>query len=1443
MSDPFSDLMSRAGAAGRTLQDAYKSSVQPELQQVGGDLFSGLGGILTNLQRPAGALRAGLTGNNPISGFEHPDNYRFYQPTDSAPQRILGGALEGALDPINLIGAKWMSPLGKDAPFLTRFATEAAINAGANVAAESVSTMLPDNTPPWLRTLAPVGAALAAGAFGAGQASRLGGSLERIRPSMFNDAVEGIAPAADDVTSALRQSLDQPNILHTNPSAVLADITTPDTMAGGMQATMRAQEANVRLASLDTLGPQLARDTLNGATTGVVPEVATDFALDANSLMSERYRTLQGSFAANSVQYMAETEALAKMTPMVKAKFTPTWMARVVNGMVNRDPEAANAARVGHNYIMGQQTPVAMVMHDMDTFVKSELGDVGEKVSLRVDAPNDVRQAFLKAQEGQYGNAAIGIIAEHPQAFNLTDNQLAKMRDLQFLTDYDARLSQQFGVDTSFLYKGFNEAIDDARKAGNATEVGRLQALKAGGATTSDVKRVENYARHMTTLLGPDGKELSQEVFPRFLGSERSFQQHRMFDSWVDVMNSAADRNQFVDRVTGAMRAAAADGDTEEVQRLQDLIQSGIQVGVRRASFAESVGERLGQSARQRGESLAMRTVKENGGDIRAEEELKSLLNASRIPDWLRIPAETAGFIRSMQLRADVSLFGVQIWGATAMGRGLRGGIEGNYSNFLKTIGTEDGWARYRMVNAAKMNNWVLHDLALNESVLELPDDLNLMKRRANFGERNIGGTLTAPTNNIAARGANSLINGFEGSMDYMDKVQFSRMATAWKLDMADHTLGLLKAARDGNMGFGEMLTHPSLAMARIGGTFAGQTDDQLMRAASSFSNNLFGGLNATAQGRTAVQNLVESVFMLTPGFTRGTVSIGLQAANLAKWTPEAALARDFAVRGTLMAGMMVKGLTYALNGYDKNGRLKEANVTDPSKADWMTIPLPNGTTIAPLSRWRGTGKIVGETVEKLLRMEPIEAGQTFGADALRWATYRQSGLVTDILGDPVGDVFRAWGPKDELGQPTMGNAGNGFTRDQGLLNLITNPSGDPAGQIGQMAMNNLPVAAGAGAQVAMQGGSPTDVGIALGAELLGQGQRTPTKMERSVRAAGGSVAAELGIDEETIKNAIISGQNPLYLKDENGKFLLTSAQRSDGVQRVAAATGLSEDIVRNGGRATTAQRQEIMDGIKTSQLDNYFAGLDNANKQYGDAMKQAQDAVDRGMPPGQVSKFISDARTKRSAAKGAVEQLNPAAIAFLRSDAQSGKANAKDALNSAIAADAYSKDFFDPETLSFDFNARDQHYADLRVKYGQAFDDWLKVSDAKKTPLERSRDHAFERLGTYFRVGDDIWGRMTGGALGETEKDFDRQMTAQLAQGGVSDPGMQQYVLSHLKANMKPIVAAHSATTKVRNLMRASDPVLEQDVTTWLGAQPIALKKLSRVDRGLVNSLLVQAD
>jgi hypothetical protein len=1676
MPSPYERIM-QAGGGGNALREGYKASNPPSIDSSdGGGAWGTLTSLLGHLDRPAGALRAGITGRNPVEGFKNPSQYGLVDPNDPPLLRALGVIGEAYADPLNIIGAKYMSHMPKGTGFGTRFAAEGAVNLAARASSTGAASMIPDTAPDWLQALGPLAAGLAGagtavgatrgmatpqfkagasrfavdetGSINLGRAgdpfeegfTKLGltesaarggtnalsgrswvlpsgkeyslGEWNKGAPTLFHDEVaKNAGTTRDDLLKAgavrkaspgsyevenlsnptarkllidtINKDLDEIRAPSTkylqnfHPDRITVDLSndpngrsiefpipapgkkfslpgvpaapsrvqefrnrTPGDEMRFYEQDMRAArarfnatqaqkaagnyasnyedeiknwqqviaadptnaEAQMRLveaqnaqysaqhptaalaaqsmsmgeipperalqaASADDISVAIRNAAINGGSTGVIPQMNQQYILDQADMLDEIYKAAAGAHAVASVDMAAD---LAKNLPeTTKRSFGPNWLWRVVDGKTNRSPLAYGQAIAGHNYVQGQKLPIAIIRDEIDTFVEKEFGQLGEKISMKPDAPSQVRQAFTNAQTGEYGNAAIGIVAEHPQYFNLSDNQQMFMRALQRSLEYDVFLSEKFGVDVSFMYEPVGKALVAARKAGNAGEVARLEAVKTAGGTVSGVKRVSNYARHMTDLLGPDMKPLTAENYPRFLGSEKSFQQHRLLDSWVDVMDSASDYGNFQKRIQSAVRTAIAGGDLDEAERLQDLLRGGVRVGVRRGSFADSVTERLAQSARQRGEMLAMNNLKKYGGNIRDEDELKSLLNAAKIPDWLRIPAEAAGLIRGMQLRADFSILGVQAWGAQIMGKGLAGGLEGSINDWMKAVGTDEGWARYRMANAARMSDAVRHNLVLNENLLELPADLDLMKRKYSPHRDFFAGTLTrkgGETPGIAQFGR--MINAYEGMTGYLDKVQFGRMASSWKLDTYDHTLGLMQAARDGHLSFRQMLTHPSLGLASLGKSWKELSDDDLKTAAASFSNNLFGGLNSAAQGRSTIHNLIESVFVLTPGFTRGTVSIGLQAANLAKWTPENVLARDFAIRGTALAAGMVKVFQSALNG-TSDGTTHEANISDPSRSDWMTIVLPDGKTIRPLARWRGPAKIVGAagntlvtgitegmrvgmTIDQLLKAGPLEASQQFSQDALRWATYRQSGLVTGVFGDPVGDVARGISPLNELGEPQWDNAGNQFAKDKGALNILTNPTGDVGQQMIDFGTGLLaPVALKAGGEVAAdafrEGSGFTasalkDTMFALGLELLGSGETVPTRAERAVRQTGAEIVLDYGLPEDLVQLAVIEGKNPIMLKDANGQFLLTGDQRRDATQRVAAATGLSEDVVRQNGRLNASQRKEVLSGIQSAQLDNFFAGMDYANGEYATAMTQAQDAYDRGMPASQLSRFISEARKARAASKATTEKVNPAALGFLQSPDQMSKANSFDQLMKSISAEVYSKEFFDPDTLQFDFESRDQWYAEMRSKYGGAFAQWEQHQDRFKTPLEKDRDEAFDRLGTYFRVEDEIWQKFTGGQLGDTELDFDRQMTDQLTASGVTDPGMRNYLLSQIKQQIKPISLSHSTTTKVRQMMRMADPTLERDVTKWLGAQPIQTKRIAGA-AGLINALKTIAD
>ena len=1163
-------------------------------------------------------------------------------------------------------------------------------------------------------------------------------------------------------------------------------------------------EALAAFVGADERAVELRAAVLRAAQTGQPPvTINAQAAIEDATGIGEFYRKLSGDTAENTLA-RAEAIRVSALPDSVKADLAPSWGTRIANTVSNNPTVARRSASVGYNYIGAQKHAISVVHNDVNTFVKNELGPKGEMVSLSPSAPDHVKASFLGWQKYGYENGWVGTIKEFPEHFNLTPSQRQYFADLKSLERADVDLDDLVGADTSALHN-------------------------ADGAL-----RVENYSRHMVEMLDPAGKPLSTEMRTMHLGADRSYQKNRMFDSWADIWAAASEENNasFHAQIQKAIASEMRDGNADEVTRLQNLLQSGIRIGVRRASFADSIVERLSQSAKRRGETIAMNTLRKSGGDITAEGELNSLLSAGRISDALKIPAEAAGLLRSFQLRLDASYALIQGWGAIAMGRGLKGGMH-SYAEAFNTFRSDEGWAKYSLLHADEMARERLSGLELSDSIPELAEDLDILKRKFMpkskwlRGIEQGPGTITTPGKKIA-------LDYFQNGMNAIDDIQFGRMAVAYKRDMFHHTFDLMKAARDGNMGILEMLGHPSLALSQTFGSFKNFDDEALRQASASFSNNLFGGLNRVAKGRTVSQNLLESVIALTPGFTRGTISLGLQAGNLAKWTPEYALARDFAVRGTLLAGVGVSIFGAAVNGIT-GGTLPAVNVTDPTKDDWMAIPLPDGKWIRPLSRFRSPGQIVGATVSKMLDGNMMEAATYFGPAALRWATYRQSALVTAGVGDIVGDIGRAQFDPES-------NYGNTFARGRGVTNLLTDPMADRREQVAGILTGSLPLAVGSMVESYRGGGSASDLAIAVGAELLGQGSTIPSRTEVSVRSAAADLVAAMGVPQEAIAQALVAGDMPTKILDpQTGLPYLTSAQRREVVEKVAASLGVEEEVVAVGGRRNLKQKKQALDAIDKAQTDNFFKGLDVADTHYNQKMTMMEKAVENGLPLSEVSSYISDARKARAEAKKVVTEMNPLAIELLRSPERMKNQHSKDVLFSAIATDAFAVDFFDKETLTFDFDAREEHYAKLRQTYGASFDEWLSRSDEKKRPIERQRDDAFDRLGTYFSVESELWDRVTGGQLGESEKDFDRQMLEGFVGQGISDPSMQQFMLSQIKSQIMPIAAVHSLTAKVRDILRASDPQMEADVTTWLGAQPIAFKKVSKADRSLLDDLIAK--
>lgn len=1397
----------RQGASRRILEASLKASRPQPLDDDPNNEGTGglLGGILrlaSNLDRPAGAVRAAVGGHNPLEGFKNPEDYSLVDPNDNPFMRFLGGAAESILDPLNLVGAKWMSPLAAESSFARKFAVEAGVNIGARQASDTANDLIPEDANPWIRGLGPLAAGLAGGVAAGGVAHSLGN-----RNAL--QSVEDFNAARPSIEDSLKDIADQ------FPVANFADISsvTPKSL----EDAISQQEANARIAAFGQLqkpireaaAQSLGSDNLPATMTWTqdLQNSADEFEarLNAHGKMQalasgnrgKDYDAMQLKLAEDT--FRKTKRALDNLPDEIKVRLLPSWAAQTINGKINRSPLAHQASVAGHNYLMAQMAGVAEKRLNVGILQEDLFGKFVDKTSLKPTAPETVRHGFTLGQavamqgKGEGNWLPMGIVIRNREHFNLSPDQN------QFLDEMERYLV----ADNNLSRDKFDVPITEMDNA---------------------------YDPRASDITHDDGTPLTPDEMIRLLGGKQSFQQHRMFEKPEEIALAAANPEYFRQSVQGRLQAALADPKTDpnEINRLTDLANSQLRVNIKPMTFADAFADRLAQAANARTERWVLKEMRDRGASVKEIHEMESLIGSHRISEAVTVPAEAAAFLRQATLSLDASIFGSHAIGHIVMGNGMKGLLD-HSGNFLATVSSKENFGKFLAGNAEEIAKWANHGLELNTDDFMIPDT-SVLHKAIKYGAKNVIDPVTGEVTPIVAGGRD--VNYLGRAVRGLDEIQYGRMVKMWKLDTARHVYGLMKGGVFENIIKG----HPGIALGKITGAFKNMDEDQLMEAAAKFSNNLYGGLNRVEEGRTAVHNLLESLFILTPGFTRGTLNIGLSAANPLKWDAQAALSRDFAVRGVALAATVITGLSMALN----EAGAPLPNITDPSRSDWMELKLPGDKSIKPLARWRSSGQIAATTVQKMLEGGPIEAAQYFGGSSLRWGAQRQSGPISLLLGDPVGDIAQS--------QFGLTGVGNNFSSDLGLIDILTDPSADRGRQIGESVVRNIvPATAQNVIQTTREDGSLTseglkNIGFTIATEFFGVNSQGLTQRQRAMLAKGSDWAASHGMAPETVQNELSLNRNPIFAKDEDGRYIFDSKTRKAGVEALAAELGVPTDQIYNGGRLSANQKKAELDAIQNAQIDSFFQGMDIADKNYGDTMARLQEGLDKGIfDYTQVSGLISDARKKRSNEKGMVESLNPAALAFLQSPEQLAKKNNHDLLFSAIAAEFFSKDFFDPETQSYNYDAQAAWTKELRAKYGKNFDEWQAEAEAKKTPLERQRDAAFDRLDSYFRVGDTIWQQTTGGALGPNEQEFDKSLRQMFKDGGISDPGTLTYLINEVKSQLAPVKFAKNTTGDLRDIMRASDPQLEDDVTKWLGNTPIEYKSMSKKKRSYINQILLK--
>lgn len=997
------------------------------------------------------------------------------------------------------------------------------------------------------------------------------------------------------------------------------------------------------------------------------------------------------------------------------------------------------------------------------------------------------------------------LVAENQSLFHLTDEQKAFFDNYANFTKVDEELNRAFGVDFDPVDNFYVQHVSDWVRIG------------ADGAA-NPVSR----------------SELTSAFADRTLAQRRGFQFPRTFHNmldWMRALENSHNPGEWNARLDNIIEGARAKGDLDEVARLEALRGTDIVPIPRRQHFSDTIAGRMAESYGARAEHLAKAVADEFGPEVRRE--VDELLIDRNISDLIRVPAQAAGFLRSALLRMDLSMVGVQGLSGSAMMVGPNAGTREFVSTMTRVLGSDQEFAKWWLMNGDRLSYWSMNGMVFAPSEINivtsgLDTDIATDMLTGNFlegalGRRAAKTALDPETGEaITQAGARVVTEGkdylpFGKMVKTLDKIQFARGITMMKAYTAEHLYSLAKAARQDD-GFFELAKQgfPNLAGSRR--ELAEMSDEQLGRFIAGFVNDIYGGRNRVMLGRTQAHQMVESLLMLTPGFTRGTLAT---AVNTLKPGAQGALARDYAMRSLMIAGGLVSLLSMAFGGVtfeDGKPKVNLPNLFDPSANDWFDIHLPGGRTIRPMSRFRSLGRMVfGSLQEAAINGNWEKATQYWTDDSLRWMSYRQSALISTLGGDPIGEVFGE-------------QRGNSFARNLGLKDILFNPSDNRRLDIAEMVVSNtVPIIGQSVFEQVLQAvehgpsvGQFMDVGIGVGSELLGVGTFGPTLLESAVSSRAGELALAAGMDERIVAEHIAAGRSPLYARDNQNRYILDGDTRNSIIERIAGEFEIPTEVAARGGKRNDRDRRIIADAVKEDQLGRFLDAQKTITEEYEARRQMLDSALDSGaITPMQYSEEITKLRIRRAGARWGAEESAPAALVFLESDDRAGRQNATDAIYSAISQEAFAEDFIDPETGTFDFDAREQHMANLEAKYGEWFYKWQKRQDADKSPTELERDQAYRTLGQYFDIADQAWTMTTGGALGTSEREFDRTLNALLAQQGVPEEYLT-LARTAIKRNIPVVSEARTVTRSLREALRALNPDIDAAAQKWLGVLPL---------------------
>jgi len=1058
-------------------------------------------------------------------------------------------------------------------------------------------------------------------------------------------------------------------------------------------------------------------------------------------------------------------------------------------------------------------------MAPMHNRMRSATNDLAN-LTRRIDGGAEAGEELLKAQRllGMMRDGAtsaapnqriasgplLAMAYEKPYLFDLTPEQVNFFDRLRQLESVDSVLNKAFGVDVDHI-----------------TNV--------------------NYVRHYSDLktFGPDGKlhdvtiESAAKLFREAgIDLQKGFQMPRTFSSMLDWLDATTryrnpkEWNDNINSIIERVRTAGGKDWEDEVRRLTELRTANLVPMPREMDFETMFSSRIVEGYQARAEHLGKNLASAAGPEALAE--VTKYLVPQHITPLVTAPAGVASVLRGALLRADLSVFGVQIANSLGALWGPNAALRESSRQVMHFAKDPQAFNKWAVLNAAEISQ------AMNAGLVLSPRDISMITegtrsdpilRPFMVGKKDIVDPATGEAMKITGVQAKTagvplpVVSQFQSFVRATDEIQFGRVIPFLKLQAYKTMTTSLKAAGQHDS-FMESLVRlrPFTHMKRA--DLSKMSEFELQKMSAEFINDLFGGRNHVDLGRGRVGQLLESIFMLTPGFTRGTLHTTMKAMGQG---PEAALARDLLLRWAALAGGLITLTTVGANGIGgvlsgEGPGVVMPNLFDPTKSDWMDVKLPGGRAIRPMARFRGLARIaLGSVQEAAINGNLTEAGKYWSDDTLRWLSYRQSGLVQSVFGDPVGDV---------LGE----QRGNSFARNTGVLDLIRNPSTSRADDIAEALTARVPIFAQQIIEAQKAHGMTLrgfrEGTTSIASQLFGVGTFGPTSLESSVAARSAELAIAAGLDPDIAYDMARRGQTPLNARDSDGRYLLNNEQRREVAETIAEEFGISTELAYRGGRINERQRAAETKAIEQAQVGQFMTALNTITTEYETRRIMLEDALARGaIDHNTYSQELTKLRLQRAGARLGAEAATPYATIFLGDASRLSSQNYRDALYASIAAESFETDFIDPLTGTFDFAAYQEQQEMLSDKYGPAYDAWLEHRDRNKSAVELERDRGIRTLGPYFQVSDLAWQMVTQGQFGQSETELNQHLDKMLLDQGL-DPGIVQAMREQIKSQLPFMSEYRSLANSFRDMTRASDPAIERAAVKWLGNTPLVLRR-----------------